>query len=124
LPRHSHDGVHDGLVVAPLRRREAPVGLHSNHGDVGRVPDGGADGAGDEAGPDLAAERHGAGGGVGPLGLEDVVETHTGGGVERLAEDGGGDAGEEGSDAFLLNEADADRDGAHAGLRNGCHVDV
>jgi len=119
LPRHSQDGVHDGLVIAPLRQRKAPVGLHSNHRDVGRVSDGGSDAAGDEAGLDLAAERHGAAGGVGPLGLEDVVETHAGGGVECLAEDGGRDAGEEGGKAFLLNEADANRDGAHAGLRNG-----
>ena len=111
--RHFCDGVDNGLVVAALRRREPPVGLHPDHGDVGGVADGGSDAAGDESGLDLAGERHGGGaagdgGGDGPLLLEEVVEAHAGGGVEGLAEDGGGDAGEEGGEAFLLDKADAD----------------
>src|ERR1044072_5913352 len=62
-------------------------GLHSHHGDVGWVPDGGADDVDDESSLDLARERHVAD--VGPLLLEEVVDPHASGGVEHLAEDGG-----------------------------------
>ena len=59
----------------------------------------------------LQGEGHGAMVGVDPAVLEGVVEAHAGGGVERLVEDGGGDAGEEGSGAFGLDNAHADDDG-------------
>jgi hypothetical protein len=40
--------------------------------------------------------------------LEDVIETHSGGGVQSLAEDSGGDAREQCCHAFLLDQTDTD----------------
>ena len=45
--------------------------------------------------------------------LEDVIKAHTGGGVEELAEDGGGDAREDSGDAFIADDVDTDGYGAH-----------
>jgi len=92
---HAPYRVEHALVVAPLRRRSPPIGLHAHHGHVGGVPHGCADPSGDEARRYLSREGHGALLGVGPLALEHVVEAHTGGGVERLAKHGGGDSGKE-----------------------------
>jgi len=40
--------------------------------------------------------------------LEDVLETHSGGRVQSLAEDGGRDDREQRGHAFLLDQTDAD----------------
>lgn len=42
--------------------------------------------------------------------LEIIVESHSGGGVETLAEDCGGDAVEKSSNAFLFDDTDANCD--------------
>ncbi|KAJ4961681.1 hypothetical protein NE237_021591 [Protea cynaroides] len=49
--------------------------------------------------------------------LENVVETHAGGGVKCLMKYCGGDAGEESSDTFGLEDLDADGDGSHSWWR-------
>ena len=59
----------------------------------------------------LRGEGHGAMVRVDTAVLEGVVEAHTGGAVELLVEDSGGDAREEGSDAFGLDNAHVDDDG-------------
>jgi len=53
------------------------------------------------------------------MALEHVVETHTGGGVQRLAEHGGGHAGKERGDALRLDDPDAD--GYRTGRRRRWH---
>ncbi|KAJ4966075.1 hypothetical protein NE237_017924 [Protea cynaroides] len=48
-----------------------------------------------------------------PFLLENVVETHAGGGVKCLTKYCGGDAGEESSDTFGLEDLDVNADGSH-----------
>lgn len=118
---HSGYGVQNAFVVAALGQREAAVGLHSDHGHVGRVSDDGPDPAGDQSSSYLAYERHVAGSWVSPFLLKNVVETHASSGVQRLAKDGGRDAGEESDHPFLLHDPDSDGDRTHA--RGPSHVD-
>lgn len=57
---------------------------------------------------------------VAPFLLHYIVEPHPGGGVQRLAEHGGGDAGEHGGDAVLLHDPHPHGDQAHT--RRGVRV--
>ncbi|RLM61049.1 hypothetical protein C2845_PM14G17090 [Panicum miliaceum] len=121
VARHPADGVPDAAVVAALGEGQAPVRLHPHHGHVGRVAHGRADAARDEPRRDLAVQRQHAAVLLGPLGLEDVVEPHPRGGVERLAEHGGGHPGEEPRGA--LGAQDLRADGERAGLPRRRHRD-
>jgi hypothetical protein len=114
VARHPADGVADAAVVPALREGQAPVRLHPHHGHVGRVAHGGADAAGDEAGQDLAVQREDAAVLPGPPGLEDVVQPHPRGGVERLPQHGGGHPREEARGA--LGPQDLRADGQRPGL--------
>uniref|UniRef100_A0A8R7UHH7 Uncharacterized protein n=1 Tax=Triticum urartu TaxID=4572 RepID=A0A8R7UHH7_TRIUA len=119
VARHPGDGVADAAVVPAVGEREAAVGLHPHHGQVGRVADGGADAAGDEAGGDLEVQRQHAAVLLGPALLEDVVEPHPRGGVERLAQHGGRDPGEEPGGALGAQDLRADANRAGLGHRRG-----
>ncbi|KAJ1268890.1 hypothetical protein BS78_07G167400 [Paspalum vaginatum] len=122
VARHPRDGVADAAVAAALREREAAVRLHPHHGHVGRVAHGGADAARHEPRRDLAVQRQRAAVLPGPAGLEDVVQPHARGGVERLAQHGGRHPREEPRGALGAQDLRAHRQ--RAGLPRRGHGDL
>ncbi|KAL2509218.1 DEAD-box ATP-dependent RNA helicase 20 [Forsythia ovata] len=82
---HLRNSVHHALVVVTLCQRESAVGLHPNHCDISWVPHGGSDATGYESCRDLTRQRHIFGVGICPFLLQNVVQSHSGGGVEGLA---------------------------------------
>ncbi|KAL2557419.1 Uncharacterized protein Fot_02158 [Forsythia ovata] len=120
-PQNSHASVklrkRDVPKAAYKQTRESTVGLHPNHCDISWVPHGGSDATGYESCRDLTRQRHIFGVEICPFLLQNVVQSHSGGGVEGLAEDGGRNARKESGNTVLLNNPDPNINGSHTGWR-------